>query len=185
MIAKGSVSSQVNSLSRDMEEYPHDMVYSPKDEAFILLLDSYDESDYPCTDMLLLPVSGNAAYLGTIEGNPQYKILHVSDNYVNAAGAKAPVLKSWDVTGSSTTGSFTVTLPDSYENGTPITGSVYLQAKIDDNDISGAFNGLPEHRLLFRLMHRKVFIVFMLRLTHWEMTGRYMALRSCLTNVSG
>lgn len=141
--SKGKRFSQVNSLSWDMEEYPHDMVYSPKDEAFILLLDSYDESDYPCTDMLLLPVSGNAAYLGTIEGNPQYKILHVSDNYVNAAGAKAPVLKSWDVTGSSTTGSFTVTLPDSYENGTSITGSVYLQAKIDDNDISGAFNGPP------------------------------------------
>ena len=141
--SKGKKFAQVNSLSWDMEAYPHDMVYSPNDEGFIIAVDSYDEDDYPCTDFLLLPVAGRYSYLGTISSNPQYSILYVSDSYVNSEGAAAPELKSWNVEGPATTGSFTITLPTKYENGKAISGNIYLEVKMDDAVVAGSYNGAP------------------------------------------
>jgi len=141
--AKAKRFTQVNSVAWDISEFPNDMVYSPKDDAFILFVDSYDEEDYPCTDVLLLPVSGKAQYVGTLAGNPQYRILHVSDSYVDAAGAKAPELTAWNVTGPALEGNFTVKLPSTYENGASISGQVYLQAEMDGVEQKGASGGAP------------------------------------------
>lgn len=141
--AKAKRFNKVNSLTWDLSDYPHDMVYSPKDEAFLLLVDSYDDSDYACTDALLLPVAGTASYVGTLPGNPQYSILHVSDGYVNASGSKAPELVSWDVQGDALSGSFIVRLPSAYENGASISGKVYIQLKVDGAETGGLLSGDP------------------------------------------
>lgn len=139
--SKGKKFNTVCTYSYDMTDYPNDMVYSPKDGAFFALLDSYDEDDYPCTDAVLLGLNGTVSYLGTISNNPQYSVLHIADTYVNSNAAKAPVLKSWNVEGPATSGSLTVTLPESYENGKPLTGNIYLNAQIDGEEIAGTFRG--------------------------------------------
>lgn len=141
--SKAKKFSQVNSLSWDMADFPHAMVYSPKDEAFIILVESYDDDDYTCTDVISLPVSGSYKYLGTIPNNPQYRILYVPDKFVNTNAPSAPVLKSWDVEGAAKSGSFTVTLPSKYEGGADLTAVVYLQVKMDDATISGSYRGNP------------------------------------------
>lgn len=139
--SKGKRFVQANTLSYDMTDYPNDMVYSPKDEAFIVAIDSYDYDDYPCTDIVLLPVSGRHQYVGTVSGNPQYSILYIPDTYVNATAPKAPVLKSWDVAGAALSGSFTVTLPTQLESGTAIDGKVYIEATADGTAIGGSYSG--------------------------------------------
>lgn len=141
--SKGKRFVQTNTLSYDMTDYPNDMVYSPKDEAFIVPIDSYDEDDYPCTDIILLPVTGNHRYVGTVTGNPQYSILHIPDRYVDANAPKAPVLKSWDVEGPALSGSFTVELPSQFEGGSSISGNVYLECTLDGTPISGNYSGAP------------------------------------------
>lgn len=135
--------SLVTSYSYDMTDYPNDMVYSPKDDAFLAMLDSYDEDDYPCTDMVLLHLNGTLTYLGTLSSNMQFPILHVSDSFVNADGTKAPVLKTWNVAGPATSGSFTVTLPTAYENGKELQGTVYLDVTLDGEKVTGSFRGNP------------------------------------------
>lgn len=139
--SKGKKFTIVCTYSYDMTDYPNDMVYSPKDGAFFALLDSYDESDYPCTDAVLLSLDGKVSYLGTINDNPQYSVLNIADTYVNSNAAKAPVFKSWSIDGAATSGSLIVTLPSTYENGKTLTGNVYLSAQIDGNEISGSFRG--------------------------------------------
>lgn len=141
--SKGKKFTNVCSYSYDMTDYPNDMVYSPKDGAFFTLLDSYDEDDYPCTDAVLLSLDGKYQYLGTISGNPQYSVLHIANSYVNAAAAKAPVFKSWNVDGPATSGALVVTLPTKYENGNALSGTIYLSAEIDGTSISGSFRGAP------------------------------------------
>lgn len=141
--SKAKKFNTVCTYSYDMTDYPNDMVYSPKDGAFFALLDSYDDQDYPCTDAVLLTLDGKVSYLGTISDNPQYSILHIGDIYVNSNAAKAPTFKSWNVDGAATTGSLTLTLPSTFENGKALSGNVYLSAQIDGTDISGTFKGAP------------------------------------------
>ena len=140
--SKGKRFTQVNTMGMEIEGYTQSMVYSPKDNAFILPVDLYDETeDKEYTGMFLLPVAGSYTYLGDLPNAPQYGILYTTDEYINADGPKAPVLKSWNVTGSSTEGSFTVTLPSQYENGSAISGKVYVRVNIDNTDLSGSYNG--------------------------------------------
>lgn len=141
--SKGKKFARVNTLTWDMTEYKKTMIYSPKDNAFLLSVDSYDDSDNERTDMILLPVTGAHTYLGTVAGNPQYNILYVPDSYVNPAGAKAPTLAAWNVTGGETTGNFEIQLPTQYENGSAISGTVYLQVTVDGNEASGSLSGTP------------------------------------------
>lgn len=133
--------TQVNAISYDMEAYPNDMIYSPKDGAFLLLLSSYDSTDAACLDVVLLPVSGNYQYLGTLDTDMQVRILNVGDKFVNPDGVAAPVFRTWNFVTSATTGSFTVTLPSTLENGNAISGKVYLQVKMDGTELAGAYNG--------------------------------------------
>lgn len=139
--AKGKRFTQVNELSFEVDAYTQSMVYSPKDNAFILPIDIYDEDEGEYTGMFLLPVSGSATYLGTLENGPQYAILYTTDEYVNAEGPCAPVLKSWNVEGNSTEGNFVITLPTTYENGTAISGKVYVRVNIDNVDVTGSYSG--------------------------------------------
>ncbi len=140
--AKAKRFNQTNALPYEIIDYTQCMIYSPKDNAFIIPVDIYNESDEEVTGLFLLPASGNYTYLGTFENSPQYAILHTTDTYINADGPKAPVLKSWNVKVGSTQGNFVVTLPSKYENGTSITGKVYLQVTIDGNSIAGSYNGI-------------------------------------------
>lgn len=133
--------NQVTSYSYDMTDYPNDMVWSPKDDAFLAMLDSYDDNDEPCTDMVLLNLNGTVTYLGTLSSNMQFPILEVADKYINANGAKAPVMKAWNVSGPATSGEFTVTLPSAFENGNALTGIVYLDVTIDGEKVTGSFRG--------------------------------------------
>ena len=139
--SKAKKFSTVANFSYNMTDYPNDMVYSPKDDAFFALLDSYDDEGNPCTDAVLLDVNGKLSYLGTIANNPQYSILHISDRYVNADAAKAPVLKGWNIAGAATAGSLSVTLPTKYENGKTLQGTVYVEASIDGNTLQGTLSG--------------------------------------------
>lgn len=139
--AKAKKFNQVNSFGLEIDAYTQSMAYSPKDNAFIMPIDIYDETDGEYTAMFLLPVSGAYTYLGTLSDGPQYAILYTSDEYVNAEGPKAPVLKNWGLSATDTQGNFTVTLPSTLENGTAISGKVYLRVTIDNVDMSGSYSG--------------------------------------------
>jgi hypothetical protein len=131
----------VGTIDYEVDEYPHDMVYSPKDGAFVMTVDSYDSDDDECTDMLLLYANATYTYLGTNSNNYQYGILAVPDKYTNANAPKAPTLKSWNVSGAATTGNFVVTLPTTTENGTDLSGTVYLEVTLDGATVSGSYRG--------------------------------------------
>lgn len=135
--------NQVVEYSYDLTGYPNDIVYSPKDKAFFALLDSYDSMDQPCTDAVLLKTDGSVTYLGTIANNPQYSMLWVADKYVNLDAPKAPVLKSWNVSGPALSGTLNLTLPSQYENGNSLSGNVYLQIEPAGATVSGTFKGNP------------------------------------------
>lgn len=56
--SKGKRFTQVNTMGMEIEGYTQSMVYSPKDNAFILPVDLYDETeDKEYTGMFLLPVA--------------------------------------------------------------------------------------------------------------------------------
>lgn len=139
--AKGKKFTQANAFTFGIDPYTQAMVYSPKDNAFILPVDVYDEDEGEFTGLFMLPVSGSATYLGSFATGPQYAILYTPDKYVNANGPKAPVLKSWGLTGNATEGSFVVTLPSQLENGSAISGKVYVRVSIDNVDMAGSYNG--------------------------------------------
>lgn len=131
----------VISYEYDMTDYPNDMVYSPKDDAFYAMLDSYDEDGYPCTDAVLLSLNGKVTYLGTLSSNMQFSILEIADEFINSDAPKAAVLKAWSVDGPELSGEFTVTLPSEFENGNAISSTLRLSVKIDDKALTGTFKG--------------------------------------------
>lgn len=132
-----------NTLGLEIDAYTQSMVYSPRDNAFILPVDIYDDTDGEYTGMFLLPVTGPYTYLGTLANGPQYAILYTTDEYVNADGPKAPVLKSWGLGATDTDGDFVITLPTQFENGSAITGKVYVRVNIDNADMQGSYSGTP------------------------------------------
>lgn len=139
--AKGKKFNYSNAFSFDIDTYTQSMVYSPNDNAFILPVDVYDETDGEFTGLFMLPVSGTPTYLGAFATGPQYAILYTPDKYVNANGPKAPVLKSWNLKGDATEGNFVITLPSKFENGNPISGKVYVRVNIDNVDMTGSYSG--------------------------------------------
>lgn len=133
--------NQTNSLPYEIDDYTQCMIYSPKDNGFIMPVDVYTEADGEFTGLFVMPTTGNYTYLGKLPNGPQYAMLYVKDAYVNANGPKAPALKSWNVAAGATQGNFVVTLPSQLENGKAITGKVYLEVTVDGNAVSGSFSG--------------------------------------------
>lgn len=135
----------VTAYSYDMTEYPNAMVYSPQDNAFLAMIDSWYESEYIgdvyTTDAVLLSLNGTLKYLGSTANNDQWRILYTADEYVNPEGVSAPTVKSWNVADPALNGSLTVTLPSTLANGSTVTGTIYLDVTLDNAPLSGTFRG--------------------------------------------
>lgn len=133
--------NQTNTLPYEIDPYTQCMIYSPKDNGFIMPVDVYTDAQGEFTGLFVLPTTGNYTYLGELPNGPQYAMLYVTDTFVNSDGPKAPVLKNWNVAAGATQGNFVVTLPSTLENGKAITGKVYLEVTVDGSPVSGSYSG--------------------------------------------
>lgn len=131
--------------SYNLTEAPNAMIYSPKDKAFFALIDTWEEDDYQGevynTDAVLLYTNGTSKYVGGLQNNDQYRILYTADEYVNPTAAAAPKVKSWSVDGPALTGTLTLTLPSALADGTPISGTVYMEVAIDGTSVGSTLRG--------------------------------------------
>ena len=125
------------------------MTYSPKDNAFFTLIDTYYSTnaggEEDATDALLLKENGSVTYLATCSSNDVWSILYCPDAYIVPTAPNAPTLNSINVEGESTTGTITVTLPSTLGNGSAIGKTVYLKLEIDGTSASSgsAASGQP------------------------------------------
>lgn len=140
--SKGKKFVAVKSYNYNSDVYTSSMVYSPKDEAFLALIPTWDSEDNEVIDAVLLGLDGSLSKVGT-PGDEQWSILECSDPYVDARAPMAPTVTVIDVTGAALTGTVTLTLPAKYESGTAISGIVYLDVTLDGNAVPGTLSGQP------------------------------------------
>lgn len=164
--SKGKKFVSVKSFSYDNDTYTTAMAYSPKDDAFLALIPTWDSSDNEVIDAVLLGLDGSLSKVGT-PGDEQWCMLECSDPYVDMRAPKAPAVVSVDVAGASLKGTITLTLPSEYESGNAITGTVYLEVTLDGTAVSGTPSGQPGASVSVPVsvsegMHRYLFTPYVL-----------------------
>lgn len=129
----------VKSYSYDNDTYVTAMTYSPKDKGFLAFVPTWDANDNEVFDAVVFMLDGTYTKIATLDD--QWSILECFDSYVNEAAPKAVAVNSVNITGPALTGTISVTLPSQYENGNPLTGTVYLEATLDGTKLSGMPSG--------------------------------------------
>lgn len=161
---------QAGQFSYDLTDYSSVMTYSPKDDGFIFLAPSWEESTMGETetlDALLVTLTGKATYLGTMANDEQFSILECSDTYVNANAPAAPSVSSINITGAALSGNVELILPSKLENGNAISGKVYVEYSLDGTLQSGTYSGNPGDKVAIPVSavegsHRLIFTPYVL-----------------------
>ncbi len=108
----------------DEEEYgyPGAMVYSPKDEAFVALIEQGEAyTGFYSVD----PLSGKATAISSLNNDSQWRILQCLDTTADPEAPEAPTAVSASFTGGSLSGSVELVLPTANVGGSALSGDVY------------------------------------------------------------
>lgn len=126
----------------DEEEYgyPGAMVYSPKDECFVALIEQGEAyTGFYTVD----PLTGKATATSSLNNDSQWRILQCLDTSADTEAPEAPTSVNAIFTGGSLSGSVELVLPAVNVGGSALSGNVYAVVSENSNVLSSTVSGAP------------------------------------------
>lgn len=126
----------------DEEEYgfPGAMVYSPKDEAFVALI---EQGEAYTGFYTVNPLTGKATATTSLNDGSQWRILICTDTNAETTAPEAPTAVTASFAGASLSGTLEVTLPAATVGGTALSGDVYAVVSEGTTVLSNTVKGAP------------------------------------------